>query len=65
MRKNNVFMKAWGNLYILVLSGQLLIASSNENPPIIQPGAPGEPSKNLDASAATNIANTAYIKSSL
>ena len=32
------------------------------SPPIIQPGAPGEPSKKLDAEAATDIANTSYIK---
>tara|TARA_B100000965_G_scaffold269460_1_gene227921 strand:+ start:1409 stop:3613 length:2205 start_codon:yes stop_codon:yes gene_type:complete len=31
-------------------------------PPIIQPGAPGEPSKILDAEAATDIADTSYIK---
>tara|TARA_Y200000002_G_scaffold2020_1_gene1961 strand:+ start:8517 stop:10637 length:2121 start_codon:yes stop_codon:yes gene_type:complete len=30
--------------------------------PIIQPGAPGEPSKNLNEEDATNIANTSYIK---
>ena len=29
---------------------------------IIQPGAPGMPSKILDSSEATNIANTSYIK---
>ena len=30
--------------------------------PIIQPGAPGEPSKSLNEEDATNIANTSYIK---
>jgi uncharacterized protein (DUF305 family) len=30
--------------------------------PIIQPGAPGEPSKSLNKEDATNIANTSYIK---
>ena len=31
-------------------------------PPIIQPGPPGKPSKILDAEKATNIANTSYIE---
>ena len=32
------------------------------DPTIIQPGAPGEASKNLDPQAASNIADTSYIK---
>ena len=61
MKKNNLFMKTSRMLYILVLSSHLLIASNNENAPIIQPGAPGYPSKVLNESEATNIANTSYI----
>ena len=61
MKKNNLFMKTSRMLYILVLSSHLLISSNNENAPIIQPGAPGYPSKVLNESEATNIANTSYI----
>jgi len=61
MKKNNLFMKTSRMLCILVLSSHLLIASNNENAPIIQPGAPGYPSKVLNESEATNIANTSYI----
>ena len=38
------------------------IVSAGNHVPIIQPGAPGEPSKVLDANAATDIANTSFIK---
>ncbi len=61
MKKNNLSLKKSGILYILVLSSQLLVANNNENAPIIQPGAPGYPSKVLNESEATNIANTSYI----
>ena len=61
MKKNNLFIKTSRMIYILVLSSHLLIASNNENAPIIQPGAPGYPSKVLNESEATNIANTSYI----
>ena len=61
MKKNNLSLKTSGILYILVLSSQLLVANNNENAPIIQPGAPGYPSKVLNESEATNIANTSYI----
>ena len=61
MKKNNLFIKISRVLYILVFSSHLLIASNNENAPIIQPGAPGYPSKVLNESEATNIANTSYI----
>ena len=49
----------------LVLSFSNNMLFSNENSlvaPIIQPGAPGEPSKSLNEEDATNIANTSYIK---
>ncbi len=61
MKKNNLFIRSYVILYILVLSNQLLVANNNENAPIIQPGAPGYPSKVLNESEATNIANTSYI----
>jgi uncharacterized protein (DUF305 family) len=60
MKKNNLFIKTSIFIY-LVFSNHLLIASNNENAPIIQPGAPGYPSKVLNESEATNIANTSYI----
>tara|TARA_B100000900_G_scaffold415806_1_gene447288 strand:- start:1376 stop:3511 length:2136 start_codon:yes stop_codon:yes gene_type:complete len=44
----------------MIISLQFL--SAEDNAPIIQPGAPGEPSKKLDAKAATDIANTSFIK---
>ena len=51
------------NILLIVSACQLSALSEvNNKAPIIQPGAPGEPSKNLDASAATDIANTSYIK---
>lgn len=47
---------------ISILSSQLVLAADNpSNPTIIQPGAPGESSKNLDPKAASNIADTSYI----
>ena len=61
MKKNDLSLKTSRILYILVLSSQLLVANNNENAPIIQPGAPGYPSKVLNESEATNIANTSYI----
>ena len=48
---------------VLAFSNNMLF--SNEDildAPIIQPGAPGEPSKSLNEEDATNIANTSYIK---
>ena len=39
-----------------------ILINANVNAPIIQPGSPGNESKILDASEATNIANTSYIK---
>ena len=48
--------------FILIICNQIIIASNNESPPIVQPGAPGEPSIFLGAEDATNISNTSYIK---
>ncbi len=46
-------------IFAMLLSASL---SGENNAPIIQPGAPGESSKNLDAEAATAIADSSYTK---
>ena len=46
--------------FIVILISQPITAE--DNAPIIQPGAPGESSKNLDAEAATAIADSSYTK---
>ena len=63
MMKNKIFKTINITFCVLILSSQIIIAQGIiPSPPIIQPGAPGEPSKKLDAKTATNIANTSYIK---
>ena len=63
MMKNKIFKTMNIAFCVLILSSQIIIAQGIiPSPPIIQPGAPGEPSKKLDAEAATDIANTSYIK---
>ena len=63
MMKNKIFKNINITFCVLILSSQIIIAQGIiPSPPIIQPGAPGEPSKKLDAKGATNIANTSYIK---
>ena len=63
MMKNKIFKTINITFCVLILSSQIIIAQGIiPSPPIIQPGAPGEPSKKLDAEAATDIANTSYIK---
>ena len=63
MMKNKIFKTMNITFCVLILSSQIIIAQGIiPSPPIIQPGAPGEPSKKLDAKAATDIANTSYIK---
>ena len=48
---------------VLAFSNNMLFSNENSlDAPIIQPGAPGEPSKSLNEEDATNIANTSYIK---
>ena len=48
---------------VLALSNNMLYSNEDSSDaPIIQPGAPGEPSKSLNEEDATNIANTSYIK---
>ena len=48
---------------VLAFSNNMLFSNEDSlDAPIIQPGAPGEPSKSLNEEDATNIANTSYIK---
>ena len=49
-------------LSLALLYPFILVNAENYNAPIIQPGAPGNPSKVLEAEDATNISNTSYIK---
>ena len=61
--RNKIFKTINITFCVLILASQMIIAQGIiPSPPIIQPGAPGEPSKKLDAEAATDIANTSYIK---
>ena len=60
-------MKKITNKYVYLLTTVIslnisLFINADSSAPIIQPGAPGKSSKVLDASEATNIANTSYIK---
>ena len=60
-------MKKITNKYVYLLTTVIslnisLFINADNSAPIIQPGAPGKSSKVLDASEATNIANTSYIK---
>ena len=48
MMKNKIFKTMNIAFCVLILSSQIIIAQGIiPSPPIIQPGAPGEPSKNL------------------
>ena len=62
MTLDKVFIKLYGFILILGFMSQLVFAVEDNNPTIIQPGAPGESSKNLDPKIASNIADTSYIK---
>ena len=62
---NKKLFKSASIVFILTLSlfGQLLLAeTTHNNAPIIQPGAPGMDSKNLDPEAASDIASTSYVE---
>ena len=62
---NKKLFKSADIVFILTLSlfGQLLLAeTTHNNAPIIQPGAPGMDSKNLDPEAASDIASTSYVE---
>ena len=58
MMRDHLILGIKVSVFALILSNQLIIAA----PLIVQPGAPGDPSKVLDAKEATNISNTSYIK---
>ena len=45
---------------ITLLSGLLISTDSMSTVPIVQPGAPGEATRELDAETAVNIANSSY-----
>ena len=49
-------------LFCIVFINTSLSLNAANSAPIIQPGAPGYPSKVLNELEATNIANTSYIK---
>ena len=59
--KSNVINFKMALLVIVFLFPAFTLNSENFSAPIIQPGAPGYPSKVLNESEATNIANTSYI----
>ena len=52
--KNTIFS-------ILFLCPLLMVGANDSSAPIIQPGAPGSPSKVLNEKEATDISNTSYI----
>ena len=45
---------------IIFLSGLFIPSVSMSEVPILQPGAPGDPTRELDAETAVNIANSSY-----
>tara|TARA_B110000003_G_C16632696_1_gene527264 strand:- start:288 stop:2501 length:2214 start_codon:yes stop_codon:yes gene_type:complete len=62
---NKKLFKTASIIFLLTSSlfGQLLLAeTTHNNAPIIQPGAPGMDSKNLDPEAASDIASTSYVE---
>ena len=59
MMKNKILNIISLTIYSFIFSIQIIESQGIvPEPPIIQPGAPGEPSKILDARAATDIADT-------
>ena len=59
IKKINLFKPVFS---LALLYPFILVNAENYTAPIIQPGAPGNPSKMLEAEDATNISNTSYIK---
>ena len=51
-----------GLIFGITLMSAYTFIEADNHAPIIQPGAPGFPSKILNELEATNIANTSYIK---
>ena len=62
MKKNKIFIKNLAVLFFTISTQQIISSELIGNPQIIQPGAPGNPSKIINAQEATDIANTSYIK---
>ena len=67
---SNLYLTRINNKYFLFIAMLLLSSGINslENQyktPIIQPGAPGEPSKYLDEKTAIDLASTSYTKDDL
>ena len=58
-------IKYIGIVIISLFASFDVTSSYGENAPIILPGAPGEPSKKIDAETATKIANSSYIKADI
>ena len=51
--------------FLIFISNDLLTDSTDNNAPIIQPGAPGEVSKKLAPELASNIAGTSYVEADI
>ena len=60
--KNYIFLSKTFSVVTLItlLSGLLISSDSMSAVPIVQPGAPGEATRELDAETAVNIANSSY-----
>ena len=62
--KNSTYIYLFRSLsttaLIIFLSGLFIPSVSMSEVPILQPGAPGEPTRELDAQTAVNIANSSY-----
>ena len=61
-KKNKTLIKNLKLIFFTALTLHIVGSELNQDPQIIQPGAPGNPSKVIDAKEATDIANTSYIK---
>ena len=61
-KRNNALIKNIKLIFFTTLTLHIVGSELNQDPQIIQPGAPGNPSKVIDAKEATDIANTSYIK---
>ena len=64
-KRNNMFIKNLRLIFFTAVTLQIVGSELNQDPQIIQPGAPGNPSKIIDAKEATDIANTSYINLAL
>ena len=66
VKMNNNFKYKYLLITCLLLSNSLLISENTlYEAPIIQPGAPGEDSKILDPSIASNIAGAKYVEADI